>query len=118
MMNDVTKNYYTEMSRLSLHSKLNGDIFFSDDFQYSGLCDFCKLFFVQYAYSGLDALSMLAIKSHSLKHTVWPTARGEWNDLEETSKGLIRDLDWAIDRPPFTKEGTLDLTNSEEDNIS
>ena len=58
-----------------------------------------------------NALSMLASKSHRLKHTVWHTARGEWNDLEETSKTKIRDLGWGIDRPPFTNERALDLSN-------
>ena len=58
-----------------------------------------------------SALSMLASKLHRLKHTVWHTARGEWNDLEEESKTKIRDLGWGIDRPPFTKDGVLDLGN-------
>lgn len=58
-----------------------------------------------------SVLSMLASKSHRLRHTVWHTARGEWNDLEEESKKKIRDLDWGIDRPPFTRGGALDLSN-------
>ena len=57
------------------------------------------------------ALSMLASKSHRLKHTVWHTARGEWNNLDDASKTKIRDLGWGIDRPPFTKDGALDLSN-------
>ena len=58
-----------------------------------------------------NALSMLASKSHRLKHTVWHTARGEWNDLEEASKTKIHALGWGIDRPPFTIDGALDLSN-------
>ena len=58
-----------------------------------------------------NALSMVASKSHRLKHMVWHTARGEWNDLEEASKAKIRDLGWGVERPPFTKEGGLDLSN-------
>ena len=58
-----------------------------------------------------NALSMLASRSHRLKHTVWHTARGEWNDLEQESKTKIHDLGWGIDRPPFTKGGGLDLGN-------
>jgi hypothetical protein len=58
-----------------------------------------------------SALSMLASRSHRLKHTVWHTARGVWNDLKETSKAKIHDLGWGVDRPPFTREGALDLSN-------
>jgi hypothetical protein len=58
-----------------------------------------------------NALSMLASKSHRLTHTVWHTARGEWNNLEEGSKTKIRHLGWGIDRPPFTAGGALDLGN-------
>jgi hypothetical protein len=58
-----------------------------------------------------SALSMLASKSHRLKHAVWHTIRAVWNDLDESSKTKIRDLGWGLDRPPFTKEGALDLTN-------
>jgi hypothetical protein len=57
------------------------------------------------------ALSMLASKSHRLKHAVWHTVRGEWNDLEETSKTKIHNLGWGVDRPPFTRGGALDLSN-------
>lgn len=58
-----------------------------------------------------NALDMLASKSHRLKHAVWHTARGEWNSLEEASKTKIHSLGWGIDRPPFTKDGALDLSN-------
>jgi hypothetical protein len=58
-----------------------------------------------------SALTMLAARSHRLKHAVWHTIRGVWNDLDEVSKSKIRDLGWGLNRPPFTKEGTLDLNN-------
>ena len=60
-----------------------------------------------------NALSMLASRSHRLKHTVWHTIRGVWNDtwMDEGSKTKIRELGWGLDRPPFTKEGNLDLSN-------
>jgi hypothetical protein len=53
------------MSRLSLQSKLNGDgdIFLVMIFSTLASVTFVDYFFVQYAYSGLDALSMLAIKT-------------------------------------------------------
>jgi hypothetical protein len=78
-----------------------------------------KTFFIDFTeprdISGMviipSALSMLASKSHRLKHTVWHTARGQWNDLREESKKKIRDLGWGIDRPPFTKDRALDLSN-------
>lgn len=54
---------------------------------------------------------MVATKSHRLKHTVWHIARGEWNDLDESSRIKIRELGWGIERPPFTNEGALDLSN-------
>src|SRR6188472_957173 len=56
-------------------------------------------------------LSMLASKSHRLKHAVWHTIRAIWNDLDEVNKSKIRDLGWGLDRPPFTKEGALDLSS-------
>ena len=60
-----------------------------------------------------SALSMLASKSHRLKHTVWHTLRGVWNEswMDEESKTKIRQLGWGVDRPPFTKAGGLDLSN-------
>jgi hypothetical protein len=58
-----------------------------------------------------EALPMVATKSHRLKHTVWHTARGEWNDLDESSRIKMRELGWGIVRPPFTNEGALDLSN-------
>jgi hypothetical protein len=64
-----------------------------------------------------SALSMIASKSHRLKHAVWHTLRGisngvaVWYNLDEPSKTKIRELGWGLDRPPFTKEGTLDLSN-------
>lgn len=58
-----------------------------------------------------SALTMLAARSHRLKHAVWHTIRGVWNDLDDVSKSKIRDLGWGLDRPPFTKEGSLDLNN-------
>jgi hypothetical protein len=60
-----------------------------------------------------SALSMLASRSHRLKHTVWHTIRGVWNEtwMDDGSKTKIRELGWGLDRPPFTKEGNLDLSN-------
>ena len=61
-----------------------------------------------------NALSMLASKSHRLKHAVWHTIRLYdiwWQILNETDKQKIRDLDWGLDRPPFTAGRALDLTN-------
>ncbi len=44
-----------------------------------------------------SALSMLASKSHRLKHTVWHTLRGVWNEswMDEESKTEIRQLGWG-----------------------
>jgi hypothetical protein len=58
-----------------------------------------------------SALSMLASRLHRLQHAVWHTVRGVWNDLDDASKTKIRDLDWGVDRPPFTKDRVLDLGN-------
>lgn len=60
-----------------------------------------------------SALSMLASRSHRLKHAVWHTIRGIWNEpwIDEGSKTKIRQLGWGLDRPPFTREGALDLSN-------
>ena len=64
-----------------------------------------------------SALSMVATKSHRLKHAVWHTLRGImngvviWHNLDEPSKTKIRELGWGLDRPPFTREGALDLSN-------
>ena len=61
-----------------------------------------------------SALKMLASKSHRLRHGVWHTLRerGLWqNILNDKERKSIADLGWGLDRPPFTKEGILDLTN-------
>lgn len=60
-----------------------------------------------------EALSMLASKSHRLKHAVWHTLRrrGLWYRLNEESKTEIRELGWGLDRPPFDKNNQLDLNN-------
>jgi hypothetical protein len=58
-----------------------------------------------------SALSMVASKSHRLKHMTWHALRGVWNDLDETSKMKIQDLGWGLERPPFNKDGMLVLDN-------
>ncbi len=58
-----------------------------------------------------SALSMLASKSHRLKHMVFHTIRGVWNDLNEADRTKIRELGWGLDRPPITQNGALDLSN-------
>lgn len=45
-------------------------ITFSDDIQYSGLCNFCKLFFVQYAYSGLDIKNLSNYFGRKVEYTL------------------------------------------------
>jgi hypothetical protein len=59
------------------------------------------------------ALSMLASKSHRLKHAVWHTirVRGIWYGLDEKSKIEIRNLGWGLDRPPFDENEDLNLRN-------
>jgi hypothetical protein len=61
-----------------------------------------------------NALSMLASKSHRLIHATWHTIRLYdiwWLILNEMDKQKICDLNWGLDRHPFTKQGQLDLTN-------
>jgi hypothetical protein len=62
-----------------------------------------------------NALSMLASRLHRLRHMVFHTIRGGpkfgWNILDESSKTKIRKLGWGLDRPPFNKNGKLDLSN-------
>jgi hypothetical protein len=61
-----------------------------------------------------NALSMLASKSHRLIHAIWHTIRLYdiwWLILNEMDKQQIRDLNWGLDRHPFSKQGGLDLTN-------
>lgn len=60
-----------------------------------------------------NALSMLASKSHRLKHAVWHTLRrrGIWYILDEESKSKIRQLGWGLDRPPFDERNQLNLSN-------
>jgi hypothetical protein len=60
-----------------------------------------------------SALSMIASKSHRLKHAVWHTLRlrGIWYELDEESKSEIRNLGWGLDRPPFNENEELDLSN-------
>lgn len=59
------------------------------------------------------AISMIASRSHRLKHTVWHTLRlsGLWDNLDEESKDKIRNLGWGLERPPFINDGNLNLTN-------
>jgi hypothetical protein len=57
------------------------------------------------------ALSMLASKSHRLRHMVFHTIRSVWNSLNEADKTKIRDLGWGLDRSPYTQGGALDLNN-------
>ncbi len=59
------------------------------------------------------ALSMLASKSHRLKHAVWHTirVRGIWYGLDEKSKTEIRNLGWGLERPPFDENNDLNLSN-------
>jgi hypothetical protein len=54
MMNEVTQNYNTKMSRLSLHSELDGHIFSVMIISTLASLSFVNCFFVQYADSGLD----------------------------------------------------------------
>lgn len=71
-----------------------------------------------------SALQMISSKSHRLIHAVWHTLRGRarvpdstgrivttWYILDEPSKNKIRELAWFLERPPFTKEGSLILDN-------
>jgi|SRR5690349_15944141 hypothetical protein len=58
-----------------------------------------------------SALSMLASKSHRLRHMVFHTIRAVWNYLNEADKTKISNLGWGLDRPPFTQNGALDLSN-------
>lgn len=60
-----------------------------------------------------NALSMLASKSHRLKHAVWHTIRGRgiWYRLNEDSQTKIRQLGWGLDRPPFDVNNQLNLSN-------
>jgi hypothetical protein len=59
------------------------------------------------------ALSMVASKSHRLKHAVWHTIRlrGVWYALNEEDATTIRNLGWGLDRPPFDENDQLNLTN-------
>jgi hypothetical protein len=59
------------------------------------------------------ALSMLASKSHRLKHAVWHTVRirGVWFALNDNDKTMIRNLGWGLDRPPFNENNELNLSN-------
>jgi hypothetical protein len=57
---------------------------------------------------------MLASKSHRLTHAVWHTIRSYqmwWKILKDIDKEKISDLGWGLDRPPFTVDRALDLTN-------
>lgn len=60
-----------------------------------------------------NALSMLAAKSHRLKHAVWHTIRGRgtWYRLSDENKTKIRQLGWGLDRPPFNENNQLNLSN-------
>jgi hypothetical protein len=60
-----------------------------------------------------SAISMLASRSHRLKHTVWHTLRlsGLWDGLDEERKNKIRNLGWGLNRPPYINDGNLNLTN-------
>ena len=48
-----------------------------------------------------SALSMIASRSHRLKHTVWHTLRlrGMWYALDDESKSEIHNLGWGLERP-------------------
>jgi hypothetical protein len=60
-------------------------------------------------------VSMLASRRHRLRHFLWHSVRGSWNNPELTSevKQLIRDKGWAPpnDRVPFDANGKLQLDN-------
>ena len=62
-----------------------------------------------------SALSMLASRLHRLRHMVFHTIRGDpssgWNLLDESTRTKIMELGWGLDRPPFNKDGKLDLSN-------
>jgi hypothetical protein len=61
-----------------------------------------------------SALDMLASRLHRLRHMVFHTIRDPesgWNILDEDSKTKIIKLGWGLDRPPFSKDGKLDLNN-------
>lgn len=60
-----------------------------------------------------SALSMIASKSHRLKHAVWHTLRlrGMWYALDDESKSEIHNLGWGLERPPYNKNNELDLSN-------
>lgn len=60
-----------------------------------------------------NALSMLASKSHRLRHAVWHTIRGRgiWYVLKDESKIKIRQLGWGLERPPFDENNQLNLSN-------
>ena len=48
-----------------------------------------------------SALSMIASKSHRLKHAVWHALRlrGIWYPLDDESKSEIHNLGWGLERP-------------------
>ena len=62
--------------------------------------------------------------NHRLIHAVWHTLRGRlgvpdesgrivttWYILDDQSKNKIQELGWFLERPPFTREGSLILDN-------
>ncbi len=58
------------------------------------------------------ARAMLASRVHRLHHTVWHTLRGEWwRTLSKEDREAVAKLNWPLERPPFTEQGTLDLLN-------
>lgn len=60
-----------------------------------------------------EAITMLASRSHRLRHTVWHTLRGDWYGpkMTDADRSYLRTLEWGLDDPPFTRERRLDLTN-------
>ena len=67
-----------------------------------------------------SALSMVATKSHRLKHAVWHTLRGImngvviWHNLDEPSKTRSVNLVGALIVHLITREGALDLVMVQE----
>jgi hypothetical protein len=60
-----------------------------------------------------SALSMIASKSHRLKHAVWHTIRLRhmWYELDDDSKSEICKLGWGLERPPYDENDELNLSN-------
>jgi hypothetical protein len=61
-----------------------------------------------------EAVAMLSGRVHRLRHTVWHTARGDWQSekMTDADRDQLKKLGWYLTDPPFKPDNrTLDLTN-------